>query len=563
MNIISRIFRVLIIGVVIGAFASLCTIAFIHAIVWLNELLFVTAGSRSNLPQGVGWSVIIITIPALGGLVAGGLLLWLPERRAHSPAEVIEAAQSGGGVSLRGGLVTIGAVLAGLGGGASVGVYGPLVHLGATIGSAVSRVARVEPTLALGCGVAAAISTAFNAPIAGIIFAHEVVLRHYSLRAFAPITIASSTGLIIGARVLNRPPLLETSVSHTILAPEFFAFCIIGVGGALVAVIFMRGIHFMRALGERTALPIWLRPVAAGLCIGVAATWLPEILGDGVATLRAVLIQETFSAAELSVLLIAKIIATALCLGFGFAGGVVSPALLIGVLFGALCGLGAEFLHGEPHTGLAFYAICGMAAVVSPVIGAPLATILIIFELTHNYELTTAAMLSVAFANVVAYRLFGRSLYDRELSLRGVDLSSGRDKIVLYRATIDDYITQDFIRARTQDSLPEIRRALLAAACNEAFVVDDNDAYLGVITLQQIVTDDDHSAQGYAQKDALCFTAGMSVWDAMQAMENFAGESIAVIDNAGCMLGVVRQSVLLKAYLQTVRRLRAEENADQ
>lgn len=230
---LSRIARVLVFGVVLGSVAWLFAIGFVDAIKWLNDALFVTARSRDGIAPESGLSMFLFMLPAIGGLIAGLLITLVPDKRPHNPADVIEAAQSGKGVSARAGWLTATAVLAGLGSGASVGQYGPLTHFGATVGSVISRFGKVEP--GIGGGVAAAISTAFSAPIAGIIFAHEVVLRHYSRRAFAPITVASSTGLLIADRVFHRPPLLEISVTRSVFAPEFLAFVLIGAGGALVA----------------------------------------------------------------------------------------------------------------------------------------------------------------------------------------------------------------------------------------------------------------------------------------------------------------------------------------
>ena len=145
----------------------------------------------------------------------------------------------------------------------------------------------------------------------------------------------------------------------------------------------------------------------AGAMLGLAAIWLPDILGIGKETLRFAVIDHAFVPGELAFLLVAKILATALCIGFGFAGGVFSPSLLIGILFGALAGNGAELVFGDLRSDLAIYAICGMVSVTSAVIGAPLTTILIVFELTRNYDLATAAMVSVVFSNLVSYRVFG------------------------------------------------------------------------------------------------------------------------------------------------------------
>ena len=152
----------------------------------------------------------------------------------------------------------------------------------------------------------------------------------------------------------------------------------------------------------------------------------------------------------------AKIVLTAICIGFGFAGGVFSPSLLIGILFGALCWMLIDATGVVATSGVVAYAICGMMAVTSAVIGAPLTTILIVFELTRNYDLTIAAMVSVVFSNLVVYRVFGRSLFDVQLARRGVDLSLGRDRAWLSTQLVSDLAKADFAQCRQHDTVGEV-----------------------------------------------------------------------------------------------------------
>lgn len=571
-NVLVYIVKVLIFGVIIGAVASLFAIGFVESIKWLNNLLWLTSHSRQAVPPQSAFNWLIIGVPACGGLIVGLLIKLIADQRPHNPSDIIQAVHSGKEVSIKTGFITAVAALIGMGTGASVGQYSPLAHLGATIGSAFSKLSKVEPGLGIGCGVAAAISTAFSAPIAAIIFAHEVVLRHYSLRAFVPVTVASSTGLFMANEVFNYPPLFEIAAVRSLFATEFFAFVLIGISGALVAVLFMQAILSAARLSNWLRFPGWLKPAVAGLGVGIIAQWIPEILGTGTEPLRLAITPGTYTITELGITMIAKIAATALCLGFGFAGGTFSPALLIGILFGAIVGNGAEILYGDVYSGLEFYALCGMAAVTSPVIGAPLTTILIVFELTRNYGLTTAVMISVVFSNLLAYRLFGRSFFDRQLLMRGLDLSMGRDKVRLSQTYIGDYLTQNFVCCQSDATFLQIKKALLDANQNEAYIVSDNKKYVGMVTLNQIVvceqpgslptaaTLEEIKASDYATGNSLCFNSEMSVWDAMQSMHEFVGESIPVVDANGLLLGVVYESTLVNAYLKTVHDLRAEEN---
>ena len=308
----------------------------------------------------------------------------------------------------------------------------------------------------------------------------------------------------------------------------------------------------------------------AGATLGLAAIWLPDILGIGKETLRFAVIDHAFASGELAFLLAAKILATALCIGFGFAGGVFSPSLLVGILFGALAGNGAELVFGDLRSDLAIYAICGMVAVTSAVIGAPLTTILIVFELTRNYDLATAAMVSVVFSNLVSYRVFGRSLFDVQLGMRGFDLSAGRDKVILDRRFIECYVSQDYARIAPDVSLVEVESLLLQERKHEGYVIDADGAYLGTVKLDDLVariqeggTDSDVTVARMAQPEALILTGKTSVWRAMSEMGEFVGESIPVLEDLDSrrMQGVVFEASIVKAYLDTMNDIRREENA--
>ena len=516
--------------------------------------------------------IATLCIPALGGLVVGLIHLKIPERRAGGPPDIIEAVQgSDKPISPRSGLLSALSSLVSLGSGASVGQYGPLAHLGATLGSLVGRSGPVNPwttRVGIACGVAAAISTAFNAPIAGIIFAHEVILRHYSLRAFAPVTVASTVGFIVESVIFERPPLFRVEAVSVDHAPEFLGFIVIGILSALVAILYMRGILLSQRLAARLAIPSYLKPMLAGAGLGLAAMWIPEILGIGSETLRFAVIDGAFEADELVILIIAKIAATALCLGFGFSGGVFSPSLLIGILFGVLAANGADLVLGELRSDIAIYAICGMVAVASAVIGAPLTTILIVFELTRNYDLTTAAMVSVVFSNLVSYRMFGRSLFDVQLGMRGLDLSLGRDKVMLENMVIDRYVSRDFTRLDPGMSLEEAKACLLASRRHEGYVLDSAGLYLGKVKLEEILTDGPETPAAkavadIAERDTLVLGSGTSVWAAMEEIRDFVGESIPVVsgEEPGTMEGVVFEAALVRAYLDMTYGNRREENA--
>ena len=592
---------------VTGALASLAAIGFTDLVFLLNEWLLVSPRSRFMQEDARLLLAATVCVPAAGGLVVGLVHHYLvPERRPHGPPDLIRAVQGlDGRVPPRSGFLSALTSLVSLGAGASVGQYGPLAHLGATLGALAARLnryAEATATVWVGCGVAAAISTAFNAPIAGIVFAHEVILRHYSLRAFAPITVAATIGHVIANVVFERPPLFRVEAVTVGAAPEYLGFLLIGVGGAFVAVLYMRAILYSGRIARKLPVADCLKPMLAGAVLGVAAIGMPDILGIGKETLRFAVIDQAFAPGELAFLLGAKILATALCIGFGFAGGVFSPALLTGILFGALAGNGAELLAGDLRSDIAIYAICGMVAVASAVIGAPLTTILIVFELTRNYDLATAAMVSVVFSNLVSYRLFGRSLFDVQLRMRGFDLSAGRDRVILERRRIEGYVSRDFTALAPGLPLAEAKARLLASGRQEGYVLDAGGVYLGTVKLAELLASEEKERERgnrkageggpasdlpvsrIARRAEPLLTPKTSVWAAMERMGGFVGESIPVLEEGGGradadadggegrgggrgggrgrrMLGVVFEAAIVRAYLDTMNDIRREENA--
>ncbi len=568
-GLVARIVSVTVLGLVTGVLASLATVVFLQAIELMNDWFLISAERRA-MAAGTDWLLVAtIAVPALGGLVVGLISLKIPGRRAGGPQDVIEAVHvADSRMAPRSGFLSAVASLLSLGSGASVGHYGPLVHLGATLGSLVGFTGRVNTwtiRVGVGCGVAAAIAAAFNAPIAGIIFAHEVILRHYSLRAFAPVTVAATASHVMVTVVFAHPPLFEVapvSIGHV---GEYPGFIVIGILAALVAVAYMRAILYSQTLGERLPVPSCLKPMAAGVALGIAALWLPGILGTGTDTMRLAIVDGAFETSGLAMLLVAKIVATALCLGCGFAGGVFSPALFVGIFFGALAGDAAYLVFGDLRSDLSVYAICGMMAVASAVIGAPLATILIVFELTRNYDLTTATMVSVVFSNVVCYRMFGRSIFDVQLRHRGFDLSLGRDQVMAGNMLIDSHVSHDFTALEPDMAPEEAMARLVGTRHHEAYVLDGRGVIVGRVSYDDLA---DNPRQATTISDLVLptgpvLTAGMSIRDAMERIRRTGNASIPVVDagEPAAMLGIVTEADLAIAFLNMANGIRREEHA--
>jgi CIC family chloride channel protein len=218
---------------------------------------------------------------------------------------------------------------------------------------------------------------------------------------------------------------------------------------------------------------------------------------------------------------------------------------------------------GIPNAGVAVYAICGMMAMTSPVIGAPLTTILIVFELTRNYDLTIAAMVAVVFANLLAYRVFGRSLFDVQLAQKGIDLSFGRDRAMLESVRVIDRSTNQFTSLSSEATVENAIDNLVKDGRTEATIIDDQGRYQGMLRLQDILQCSRKSLVSTLMRGEWPqFDENTSVWLAMLTLDNFIGEAIPIVaSNDDKLLGMITEANLIEAYLETVHELRREENA--
>jgi chloride channel protein, CIC family len=382
----------------------------------------------------------LLLIPMIGGLVVGVVLNWFtPDGRVRAVADVIEgAALHDGRVEKRAGLGSALASLITLSTGGSSGREGPVVHLAAVISTWVSARINANGITArdlMGCAVAGAVSASFNAPIAGALFALEVVLRHFAVHAFAPIAIASVAGTVINRLEFGDVTEFALPAAGGVaFYVELPAFLILGLVSGLVAGVLMRGIFFAEdiasELQRRTHLPRVLRPALAGLLLGVLAIFFPHIIGVGYETTSAALTGELLLH-EAIVFAALKIVAVAITMAGRMGGGVFSPALMVGALTGLAFGIVATAILPEVSGSQTLYALAGMGAVAAAVLGAPISTTLIVFELTGDWQTGLAVMASVSLSSALASRLVERSFFLTQLERRGIHLAAGPQAYLL------------------------------------------------------------------------------------------------------------------------------------
>jgi len=561
-----------ILAFLIGGGAGGAVIVFREAIASVQEVAFGTDSERLflHLDTLPWWQVV--AVPAVGGLVVGLLVkVLMPQRHPEGVADVIEAG------ALRGarmsGLTGIKAALINalsIGFGASVGREGPAVHFGASLGgwlaSSLHLTRSVSRTL-LGCGAAAAVAASFNAPIAGALFASEVVIGHYALSAFAPIVIASVTGTALSRYYFGDFPAFVIPEHIIESFWEFPAFVVLGIVAGLAAMAFMKSIMLSNAMAERLPMPDYLKPAIGGALIGVIAIWFPQVLGVGYGVTEAA-VMESLPLILLASICLAKMLATSISIGFGFGGGVFSPALVIGAMLGGAYGMVFTGLFPELSTGIGAYTILGMGAMAAAVLGAPISTALIIFEMTGDYALTMALMVAVVIASMITRQFHGGSFFAWQLEARGLDLRDGLEVALLRSLKVRSVLSSAGELVTLGVGLPDIRSMLQESGSGELFVVNDDGLLFGTITLadmsefafdpqlDQLIT-----ASDVARRHPPVLAVTDDLEEAMTIMRDNGEEYIAVVEDHETMkfLGCVREGQVMSAYNRALVEHRREE----
>ena len=446
-------------------------------------------------------------------------------------------------------------------GGASVGQYGPLVHFGATLGSLLRQMTgnRFSTDIFIGCGVAAAISAGFNAPIVGVIFAHEAILRHFSFKAITPIVVASMTASTLSKFFLDPIHIFESALNIESITEALPIALILGPIFGFVSVIYMQSLRNTTLLARELGFSPSSNLLIAAIICGSIGIFIPEILGLGTSTVSE-MHADKFILITLLMLFTAKMIATAVCIGFGLFGGIFSPALFVGASAGAISG---NILASLGFSGfITILSISGMAAVGAAVIGAPITGILIVLELTMSYEVTLFAMVAIVSSAFISNIVFGHSYFDLQLLDRGIDISRGRGQLQLMEVKIEKVTTQDYLKLHKDELVETVIDKMINGKYTEAYILDSKNTFIGKISLTSVLRQNKKdAASNYCDKDPLAIKHDASLMQAIEAASTFVGESIPVInlDNKQFM-GVVSEADIFKGYLDRQNKIRDLES---
>ncbi len=548
-------------SVLIGVVAGYAAVGFYLAIDLVLEQTF--GLNEKTLASGASalawWHIMAVLVG--GGLVVGQLLRFLPNQQARGVPNVIEAAAlNDSKIDAKEGFISAIVTILSLGTGASTGREGPVVHLGATLSSLLTNTLKLNPAVGrtlLGCGVAAAVSASFNAPIAGVFFALEVIIGHYALHTFAPIVVAAIAGTLVSRAHIGDFPAFQITDYAIVSFWEFPAFFLLGIVGALVAVTFMSGLNWGDSLRVRLhKIPYWLHPAIAGIFLGLIALIYPEVLSVGYeATSNA--LNGDYGFELLVSLVVAKMAAVIISIGGRFGGGVFSPSLFIGAMTGAAFGIVAASLFPDLASEPGLYAIVGMGAVASAVLGAPISTILIIFEITGNYDLTIAVMIGSAVASMVTSLFYERSFFLMQLANRGIQLEGGRATHLLKAVRVHDYMNREFFTIRDTAPATEAYQLLQDQGGGIILVINERGEMTGVLSLNHLPgdifaaeADKKHTAGDYAYEVPYVVIADDAMQIALNRMDTSGEDILPVMSprHEKMPVGLIYHKDVIQAY---------------
>ncbi len=506
-----------------------------------------------------------VLIPATGGLLVGLIVRWGTEKaRGHGVPELIEAVVlRGGRISWRTAAARVSAAAVTIGSGGSVGREGPIIHIGSFLGSAVAqlmRLTRDRERILMSCGAAAGISATFHAPIAGMLFAVEVLLGDFSLGTFSPIILASVTAAVISGFHLGDFPAFIAPSFQIVSFWEYGLYPLLGILCGLVAVGFTTSLYFCEDRFSNLPVPAWVRPAIGGMLLGSMLMVMPEVFGVGYGAINNALMNK-MSLALMGALIFGKILATSVSLGSGSTGGILAPSLFVGVMTGGTFG----WLVGEvlPElSAVSNYALVGMGALLAGTTHAPVTAILLIFELSGSYHIVLPLLMACILSTITASLLKRGSIYSLKLLRRGVEISHGREQTILKRITVRDVMVSDV--KSVLESAPMVKVVDLFRTFNLSClsVVNHEGELVGMISFHDIAGAASEEEMSYlliardmadTEVDTVVPTDTLDkVLEKMEA-EKVGQLPVVAEDGSGKLMGLVVERDVINAYESELR----------
>lgn len=592
----------LVMAVVIGVSTGLAAVVFIRLIAFIQTFFY--GGGEKILPElGRLW---LILIPVIGGLLVGPIIVkFAPEAKGHGVPEVMQALiLRGGRIRPRVAIAKIITSALCIGTGGSAGREGPIVQVGSALGSSIGQWlhlsdARIKNLVA--CGAAAGIAATFNAPIAGVVFAIEVLLSEIQVTVFGNVVVSAVAASIVSQIFLGARPAFEIP-GYVMQSPwEILLYVILGLLAALVGILFIRMLYYTEDVFDRLAIPEWLKPATGALLLGILAFCYPyvgtisyispndmalglpvsenypHIFGSGFLFLEEVL-QGRAPFFLLFLLIFLKPLATSFTLGSGNSGGVFAPSLFTGAMLGGSFGYLAMHLFPNLNIEIGAYALVGMAAVFSAAARAPLTSMLIVFEMSNDYRLILPLMAAGMVASTFAQWLHSDSIYSLKLTKRGIRFEQGRDLDIMQTVQVEEVMNKAPVTVQQEQSVADLFAAFQQTHLGGFPVMANETELYGMVTMQDMertiqemertlhrkeVNLKDLKVWDVATPDPVTVFPDEPIWSAIRKMapRDLARLPVISRNNPKQLVGVISRSNIVRAYNVGLMRKQKDELA--
>ena len=480
----------MLLGIIVGA-----ATVFLHStVLLLHRAVFLLApGENLSNPSHIDVMRIVL-VPVTGGLLTGLFLRMLGKRQAREIVDPIEAnAIHGGRMSVRDSLKLMLATLLSNGSGASLGMEAGYTQMGASITSRTGRylnLRRDDMRVLVAAGAGGAIAAAFNAPIAGAFYGFELVLGNYAVMALPQVAVCSIFATLSMRLFSSGNPIFYMPLNFLVIPVWLYpAFIIMGIISGGIGITTMKLVTYCEHAVRTLRLPEWLRPAIGGLILAILAHTFPQVLGSGEGAIDNHL-HNDWPFITLAGLLIAKVLASAVCIGSGFRGGLFSSSLLIGCIFGQIFGAVAGILLPQTDKQMETFMLVGMGAVSASIVGAPATMMLLVLEMTGNFPATMAVLVGVLFSSAITRYYFGYSFSTWRFHLRGLRIMSALDIGWVNELTMSSLMQKEIKTAISSTTILELRRQVPAGNGKPVFVVDKNGRYMGMVEAATIYAPD-------------------------------------------------------------------------
>ena len=555
--------------VVLAAFAG----CFTGIAVWLmtettqmiHELLFEIGHSQrlSAMVELNPWRTVLV--PALGGLLLGIVTLGINRVFRRRTVDPIEAnALFGGRMSLNGSLIVVLQTIISNGVGASIGLEAGYTQIGASIASRWGhgfRLRRNDLRLLVGCGAAAAIAGAFNAPLTGAFYAFELVVGTYTLGTFAPVAVAAIVSVAV-VRLLGGAQFeIEVLVPSRIDAIDYIPILALGMLCALVGIAIMRGVTITEELFRKSRVAPWLRPAIGGLAVGLLALYTPAVLSSGHGALG-VVFGAAYPFRYLVILVVLKAVASAISIGSGFRGGLFFASLFLGALLGkAFAGLMAAVATAHAVSPVVC-ALVGMSALAVGVIGGPLTMGFLALEATGSLPMTAAVLAACVVSALTVRRTFGYSFATWRFHLRGEAIRSAVDIGWMRNLTVERMMRREVPTVHEDMEVATFKHDFPLGSAQIVVVLDDRDRYAGIVHPSEVHADSDdhHHVELIRHHTDTVLLPKMTIKEAVAMFENAESDALAVVDGTETrkVIGLLTEAHALRRYSEELDRRRRE-----